>query len=41
MTIDPPVLVILSPGFAANEADTTCLTSQQNLVKSLNKIYPY
>ncbi len=40
MIIDPPVLVILSPGFAANEADTTCLTSQQNLVKSLNKIYP-
>ncbi len=40
MKTDQPVLVILSPGFPANEDDTTCLTSQQNLVRSLNKIAP-
>lgn len=40
MKTEQPVLVILSPGFPANEADTTCLTSQQNLVQSINKIAP-
>ncbi len=40
MKAEQPVLVILSPGFPANEADTTCLTSQQNLVRSINKIAP-
>lgn len=33
-------LIILSPGFAANESDSTCLPAQQSFVKSLNKIYP-
>jgi glycosyltransferase involved in cell wall biosynthesis len=30
-------LVILSPGFPKDEADSTCLTSQQNFVKAVNK----
>ncbi|MDB5221359.1 MAG: hypothetical protein JWN83_26 [Chitinophagaceae bacterium] len=34
-------LIILTPGFPANEADTTCLPPQQILVKALNKIYPH
>jgi glycosyltransferase involved in cell wall biosynthesis len=33
-------LVILSPGFAANEADTTCLPTQQQLVNALNEDFP-
>jgi glycosyltransferase involved in cell wall biosynthesis len=33
-------LVILSPGFPKDEEDSTCLTSQQNFVKALNKKYP-
>jgi len=33
-------LVILSPGFPKDEADTTCLPSQQIFVRSLNKIFP-
>src|SRR4051794_16367139 len=33
-------LVILSPGFAENEEDTTCLPAQQLLVKELNNLFP-
>ncbi|SRR6266498_245910 len=33
-------LIILSPGFAANEGDTTCLPAQQVFVKALNKNFP-
>ncbi|MEO8173846.1 MAG: glycosyltransferase family 4 protein [Sediminibacterium sp.] len=33
-------LVILSPGFPANEMDSTCLPAQQALVKSMNACYP-
>jgi glycosyltransferase involved in cell wall biosynthesis len=33
-------LIILSPGFAANEEDTTCLPPQQVFVKALNRIFP-
>jgi glycosyltransferase involved in cell wall biosynthesis len=33
-------LVVLSPGFPANEADTTCLPSQQLFIKSLNQNFP-
>lgn len=40
MKNEQPVLVILTPGFPANEADTACLTSQQNLVRSINKARP-
>lgn len=33
-------LIILSPGFPENEADTTCLPPKQVFVKSLNKNFP-
>jgi len=33
-------LVILSPGFPANKADTTCMPPQQIFVKALNEICP-
>ncbi len=33
-------LVILSPGFPANEMDSTCLPAQQALVRSLNTLFP-
>src|SRR5260221_1135512 len=33
-------LVILTPGFPKDEADSTCLPMQQSLVKSLKEIYP-
>jgi glycosyltransferase involved in cell wall biosynthesis len=32
--------VILIPGFAGSEADTSCLPMQQSFVKSLSKLYP-
>lgn len=32
-------LVIITPGFAANEADTTCLPPRQMFVKVLHKAY--
>ncbi len=33
-------LVILSPGFAQNEDDTTCMPLQQLLIQSLNRVFP-
>jgi len=33
-------LVILSPGFPKNEADSTCLPLQQQLLKSIRHLYP-
>lgn len=33
-------LIILSPGFAANEEDSTCLPAQQIFIKKLNEIFP-
>jgi len=33
-------LVIFTPGFAENEADTTCLPMQQTLVRSIKENYP-
>lgn len=33
-------LVILTPGFAASEADSTCLPMQQHFVQTLKKVYP-
>ena len=33
-------LLLLIPGFPGNEEDTTCLPSQQLLVKELNKLFP-
>ena len=34
-------LVILTPGWPADEADTTCLPMQQNLARSLREGYPH
>jgi glycosyltransferase involved in cell wall biosynthesis len=36
----PQTLVILSPGFPVNEADSTCLPPQQVFVRSLKQSYP-
>ena len=36
----PEALVILTPGFPADEADTTCLPPQQIFVKALKQTYP-
>ena len=33
-------LLVLSPGFPANETDSTCLPAQQSLIRSLNKTFP-
>ena len=35
-----PMLVILSPGFAADETDSTCLPLQQALVKTIKEEFP-
>src|ERR1700729_2680257 len=40
MSNSTKTLVILSPGFPANEADTTCLPSQQLFIKDINKLFP-
>lgn len=34
-------LVILTPGFAKDESDTTCLPMQQSFIKNLNKNFPH
>ena len=34
-------LVILTPGFAANESDSTCLPAQQIFINALNKNFPF
>ncbi|HVU98270.1 MAG TPA: glycosyltransferase family 4 protein [Puia sp.] len=36
----PKTLVILSPGFPSDEADTPCLPAQQVFVKAINRNYP-
>lgn len=36
----PQTLIILSPGFAADEADTTCLPAQQVFIRAVQKNYP-
>jgi len=40
MESKPETLVILSPGFPANEADTACMPPQQLFVKALKEICP-
>jgi glycosyltransferase involved in cell wall biosynthesis len=40
MKHDKKTLVILSPGFPIDEADTTCLPSQQIFIRALNKNFP-
>ncbi|HEX4372973.1 MAG TPA: glycosyltransferase family 4 protein [Puia sp.] len=40
MINDRKTLIILSPGFPANEEDSACLPAQQSFVRSLNKNFP-
>jgi glycosyltransferase involved in cell wall biosynthesis len=40
MKTKQPVLIVCTPGFAKDEADTTCLPMHQNLVRSLKTNYP-
>lgn len=40
MKHDTKTLVILSPGFPKDEADTTCLPAHQVFIKALNKNFP-
>jgi glycosyltransferase involved in cell wall biosynthesis len=35
-----PTFIVISPGFAINEEDSTCLPLQQNLIKAINKNFP-
>lgn len=41
MSDNRKTLVILTPGFAKDESDTTCLPMQQSVIKNLNKNYPH
>jgi glycosyltransferase involved in cell wall biosynthesis len=34
-------LVILTPGFAKDESDSTCLPMQQSFIRCMNKLFPY
>lgn len=40
MKANKDTLIILSPGFAADEAATTCLDAQQSLLLAVNKLIP-
>jgi glycosyltransferase involved in cell wall biosynthesis len=40
MKLKTDTLIILIPGFPANEADSSCLPAQQALVRSLNALFP-
>jgi glycosyltransferase involved in cell wall biosynthesis len=40
MPVESKTLVILSPGFPENEADSSCLPAQQSFVKELNRQNP-
>jgi hypothetical protein len=40
MQPDKPIFLILSPGFASHETDTSCLPFQQTFVKALQKMNP-
>jgi glycosyltransferase involved in cell wall biosynthesis len=40
MKHEPKTLVLLSPGFPKDEADTACLPSQQIFIRALNKNFP-
>jgi glycosyltransferase involved in cell wall biosynthesis len=41
MSKDKETLVILIPGFPKDEADSTCLPSQQNFVRCVKELYPH
>jgi glycosyltransferase involved in cell wall biosynthesis len=38
---EPKTFIILTPGFPANEADTTCLPAQQQFVQNLQESFPF
>jgi glycosyltransferase involved in cell wall biosynthesis len=40
MRTEQQVLIIVTPGFPKDEADTTCLPAQQNLIKAINAKFP-
>jgi len=40
MNSDKKTLVILTPGFAKDETDSTCIPTQQSFVRTLKKYYP-
>ena len=40
MSNKPKIIVVLTPGFPENEADSTCLPAQQNFIKAVNKKFP-
>ena len=40
MTNNEKTFVILTPGFAKDEADSTCIPTQQNFVRVLKEMYP-
>jgi len=41
MKNNPPVLVILTPGFPENENDTSCLPFLQSLIRTINKDFSH
>lgn len=38
--MNTPTFIILIPGFAKDESDSTCLPAQQLLIKKINSINP-
>src|SRR5687768_7629912 len=40
MNRDEKTLVVLTPGFAKDEADSTCLPMQQQLIRTLKEMHP-
>jgi len=40
MNDKPKTFVILTPGFAKDESDSTCIPTQQNFVRALKELYP-
>src|SRR5665647_2328488 len=41
MKNNPPVLVILTPGFPKDESDTTCLPFIQSVIRTINKDFSH
>ena len=41
MKNNPPVLVMLTPGFPENENDSSCLPFAQSLVKAINNNFSF
>ncbi|HEY0652064.1 MAG TPA: glycosyltransferase [Chryseosolibacter sp.] len=39
--MEPKTFIILTPGFPKDEADTTCLPTQQLFVRTLSKLFPF